>query len=353
MFSRYTSMFDIIENQLINEQVLNIPKILPNNLTLIKQNLNISNDDIAKSLGINPNFVGNVANENVNFSGMSVVKFIKNFNIPFNLLYSVNKEVEYSETYKKSYFYILRYKNDTNLEMHQILNDVLQSADKDYTDIVFKFCKKIECDQLTYTKVERSENYSYYLDLYNEHVKKTDYDFSNYQYYAIAFELHKNLKVKKVINLQENFDLKLNDYLESKPFIELTDKIIKIPLDKLEKKGDYILLPERYKIVIGETITETDKIKEKYCKKKRKSIEITVLDQIVNLTKLKYIREFKNYTIEDMANKLCISPETYSALEKGYLLISSHLMWKIELEFGVLLSSVLNIDEYHKKYCIN
>ena len=54
-----------------------------------------------------------------------------------------------------------------------------------------------------------------------------------------------------------------------------------------------------------------------------------------------------------MANKLCISPETYSALEKGYLLISSHLMWKIELEFGVLLSSVLNIDEYHKKYCIN
>ncbi|HBJ1652521.1 TPA: hypothetical protein LA457_003580, partial [Clostridium botulinum] len=66
----------IIINEQINQSKYDIPKILPNNLNLIKMNFGISTSDIANALGLNKNFVGNVVNEKANFSGLSVIKFI-------------------------------------------------------------------------------------------------------------------------------------------------------------------------------------------------------------------------------------------------------------------------------------
>ena len=74
-------MLKIITNQIINEQRYNIPKILPNNLELIKRNYGISTVDISQSLGLNRNFVGNVAKGKANFSGVSVIKFIKHLKL--------------------------------------------------------------------------------------------------------------------------------------------------------------------------------------------------------------------------------------------------------------------------------
>ncbi|WP_455794591.1 hypothetical protein [Clostridium butyricum] len=88
-------MKKLILKEIINNNVQKkIPTIFPNNIKLINENLGLSRQDIADVLELNVNFVSNVINEKVNFSSLSVIKFMKEFNIPFSLIYNVKEKLK-------------------------------------------------------------------------------------------------------------------------------------------------------------------------------------------------------------------------------------------------------------------
>lgn len=349
----------IITNKLISEQKYDMPKILPNNLKLIKINYGISISDIANALDLNRNFVGNVVNEKVNFSGLSVIKFIKHFNVPFNLIYSVNKEVTFSQTIHLCYISIYQLDKDYPIYDEEKLNSAIINAseflDPENTNII-QFIKKIENNSINYTDEDRKSNHTNNLNKYQEVVSSLAYDYDKYNYFAMAYEIVEAVNAPKYINLQENIDVDLIRYLDSKDFISYKYKSITIPKKELsynEENKSY-KLPQTYELFINDEIVMSDTIKESDCILKRTGISINIVSDKVNeITKLKHVRKYKNYSTKDMADKLLLSEETYIAIEKGYQKMSAKTMWKIELEFGVFLNSVLNIEEYYKKYCID
>ncbi|MVX63641.1 helix-turn-helix domain-containing protein [Clostridium chromiireducens] len=346
-------MLKIIINEIVNEQRYNVPKILPNNLEPIKINYGISTLEIAKSLGLNRNFISNVIKEKANFSGISVIKLMKHFNIPFNLIYSVNRKVSYIENEFKRYICVFQLDKYESYEK----SDLVMSAMRDivsetYQTLIVKMIKDIKDNTISFSADDKSENFSSDLLKYQEVVSNLNYDFHNYKYVAVAYEILNDMSVSKYINLQENIDTDLIRYLDNKSFTTNKFKTISIRKKDIIEKNDYYKLPQEYSILIDGEIVICDKIKKSDCIVKRNSIEFNVLSEIiVNLTKLNYLREYKSYSTKDMANKLGVSEDTYIAIEKGYQKLSAQTMWKIELEFGVLLHSVLNIDEYYKKYC--
>lgn len=349
----------IITNKLINKQTYDMPKILPNNLKLIKLNYGISISDIANALNLNRNFVGNVVNEKVNFSGLSVIKFIKHFNVPFNLIYSVNKEVTFSQTIHLSYISIYQLEKEYPIHDEEKLNYAIINSSKfldpENTNII-QFIKKIENNSINYNDEDRKSNNQNNLNKYQEVVSSLTYDYDNYNYFAIAYEIVETVNSPKYINLQENIDIDLIRYLESKDFVSYKYKSITIPKNKLlynEENKSY-KLPQTYELFINDEIVMSDTIKESDCTLKRTGISINIVSDKVNeITKLKHVRKYKNYSTKDMADKLLLCEDTYKAIEKGYQKMSAQIMWKIELEFGVFLNSVLNIEEYYKKYCID
>lgn len=344
-------MLKIIENKVVSKQNYNIPKILPNNLNRIKGNYGISTNDIAKSLKLNRNFVGKVADEKANFSGISVIKFIKHFNLPFNLIYSVNKEEDFFENFYSRYLCIFEINLNKEVDKAILIKELLKSVDDNLTCVI-NILKEIKDGTIKFTKEEKAHNYNNDLIKYKEIIESTDYDYSKYKYVAIAYEIIENKPVKRTINLQENLDIDLIRYLENKPFITYKNRTINLLIKDLVENSDHFVLPKEYSIKTNDEIVASNILKKNDCKEKRTNVEFTHIETINNITKLDILREYKKYSIKDMADKLCLSEDTYMAIEKGYLKISAQTMWKIELEFGILLESVLNIDEYYKKYCI-
>ncbi|WP_315069204.1 helix-turn-helix transcriptional regulator [uncultured Clostridium sp.] len=354
-------MFKIVVNEVISVQKYDIPKILPNNFELIKQNYGISNNDIAKALSLNSKFIDKVCKQEANFSGLSVIKFIKNFNIPFNLIFNVNKEVGYLEETYKRYICIIKVDKKIKYETEEqqkdlngkIVSEVLEkSIFPQDSDCFVKFLLKVENNTLNYSKKIKSDNYNSDLSKYQEFVNNQQYDYLNFNYFALCYEIVENNAVTQFINLNKNFDIDLIRFLDSKPFFNQKLKIETIPKESLNLEDDTYILPKKYLFFKNDTVVKLDRIKKSDCIEKRKNIEIMVVPSTANqLSKFKYLREYKNFTIKDMAEKLCVSEDTYSAIERGYLKISAQLMWKIELEFGILLEYLLNIDEYYDKYC--
>ncbi|HBJ2623123.1 helix-turn-helix transcriptional regulator [Clostridium botulinum] len=350
----------IIINEQINQSKYDIPKILPNNLNLIKMNFGISTSDIANALGLNKNFVGNVVNEKANFSGLSVIKFIKHFNIPFNLIYSINKEVSLMENIHSYNICIFQIDKNYPINSEEKINGhILEMCDfllPQNTNII-KFIKKIENNCIEYTDKDKSENYRANLIKYNEFIQNLTYDYDNYNYFCMAYEIVRDdIPVKRYIDLQKNIDIDLIRYLQSKNFLDYKFKLVTLSNKKLlynEEDNSYIL-PENYSFLINNEIITSNKIEKCNCTINKNTISFTAVVEKINLiNNLRFIREYKNYSKEYMAEKLHLSEETYNAIEKGYQKMSAQTMWKIELEFGVLLDSVINIEEYYKKYCID
>lgn len=354
-------MLKIIANKVISEQHYNIPKILPNNLGLIQLNYGISNSDIANALSLKKRFIDSVYAEDANFSGSSIIKFIKHYNIPFNLFYNVNKETTYEENTYKRHICIFQVSKDylldtedqlKTLNMNLITSAIDNSIINPDDNIKIQFILQIENGQLSYDKNIRSSNYKCDLEKYQKFVNSFTYDVEKYYYFAMCYELIEDITVTKTINLNQNFDMDLIKYLETKPFVKHVLKDVNIPKDEIKEEGNFYILPNKYPFLINDAIKNLDKVNINSCKDKRKHIVITVVSKTINqLSKLKFIREYKNYSIQEMADKICVSEDTYAAIEKGYLKISAQIMWKLELEFGLPLEYILNIDEYYNKYC--
>lgn len=352
-------MSEIVLNKIINNDIRDmIPKILPNNLGQIKDSFGLSAQDIAKVLNLNVNFVNNVINQKVNFSSLSVVKLLKQLHIPFSLLYNVKREVETPSSHSSKFFCIYRVDKDSKIESNQIIADCIDKLNlsSNSKDKVLKLFKEINTKNITYSDREIEENLSHDLEKCTELVDSVQYDFDNYTYYCMLIEdMTCSNIIKKYINLHEKYDQDLIEYLYSLPFAEVKLKKESVSIFKvkfIESTNEY-LLPNMFKLLLGDKVVETDRICKEDCIKIHKDeIIIPVAVTENKLVKLKELREFKKYSVKDMAEILNMSEKTYINIENGYQRPSISTMWKLEYFFGILLDCVINIDEFYERYCI-
>lgn len=352
-------MSEIVLNKIIDHDVKEmIPKILPNNLGHIKDSFGLSAQDIAKALNLNVNFVNNVINQKVNFSSLSVVKLLKQLHIPFSLLYNVKREVETPASCSSKFFCIYRIDKNSKIENNQIIADCIDKLNlsSDSKDKVLKLFKKVTTKNITYSDAEIEENLLYDLEKCTHLVDSVQYDFDNYIYYCMLIEdMTSSNVIKKYIDLHERYDQDLIEYLYSLPFNEVKLKKESISIFKvkfIENTNEY-LLPNTFKLLLDNKIVETDKICKKDCLKIHKNeIIIPVAVTENKLVKLKELREFKKYSVKDMAKILDMSEKTYINIENGYQRPSISTMWRLEYFFGILLDCVINIDEFYERYCI-
>ena len=350
-----------ILNKQLNKQTFDIPKILPNNLEKIKANFSLKNSTIAKILGFHANFIGDVANRKANFSGTSVIKFIKSFNIPFNLLYNINSTAQYVESKQQLCISILQitkdehilYKDHLNSEIIKfcIKNNIIENSDKYNLRILKEIYPE---NDILYSEEEKKSNYLYHLELIKNEIQHFNFTDKSSFYYVLAYIVNEDTTVTKHINLQENLDIDLMNYLNSISFVSNNIKSIKIKKDEvIQLEGNSYKLPNSYKFLIDDKVVNTNIISKNMYELKNNELIIknVISSTDIRLNKLKQLREYKNYTLQDMATILCISASTYLSIEKGHQKMSAQIMWKIEKEFGILLEQVINIDEYYKKYC--
>lgn len=342
----------------LNKQDFDIPKVLPNNLEKIKKIFSLKNSVIASALGFHSNFIGDVANRKANFSGTSVIKFIKNFNIPFNLIYNINSSAEYTETTQRLFLSMVQITKDDclfkqkqlngEILKYHIINGIIKDSDK-YLACILKevFPKR----SIEYTEYEKKENYLYHLELINSEIEHFNFPDETSRYYILAYIVTECNTVNKFINLQENLDNDLMNYLNTIPYVSYSTKTIAIKKDEvISLKDKSYQLADSYNFLVNDNIVNTNIISKNMYTIQDNEIIITIVDSYdIRLNKLKQLREYKKYTPQDMANILCISASTYISIEKGHQKMSAQIMWKIEKEFGILLEQVLNIDEYYKK----
>ena len=335
------------------EKVAPISLVLPNNLKKISEHFSLSSNDIAKELGLKTNFILDVMNQNANFSGKSIIKFIKKFNIPFNLLYNINSNVTYMEEYTALYGCII--KADVNEKLSKVdLIELVFSNQKEEYDYIPTLIKKINSDHtIDMNKEDNKLHYKFHLDLINNLINDT-IDNDGNDYYLVAYYKTKKQKVTKFINLQENIDLELINYLNSEPFFNYVIKNVKISKDNYMDYKDSYKLSESYNFLLDNQVINSDVISKDLCIIEDDHIIIPVCQiKKVLLNKLKLLRQYKKLSTYEMADILCISNDTYISIEKGHQKLSPYIMWKLEKEFGVLLQNVINIDEYYKFCCEN
>ena len=349
-------MKKLILKEIINNNVQKkIPTIFPNNIKLINENLGLSRQDIADVLELNVNFVSNVINEKVNFSSLSVIKFMKEFNIPFSLIYNVKREVEIDAYYNPKYFCIYSISKNSTIDTSLIIKDVLESLDlaSSSSDKILKFFKVLDKNTLTFNDLEKSENIPNDLDIFTKLSKKIDYNYDEFIYYAILIESCESngAKQKMYINLNENYNPELIEYLYSKPFEDYKSKKISIPLKDVIEMDYTYKLPKTYDLIINNKVISSDSISKEDCIKKRSNLILPGALCVNTLVKFKELREYKQYSTKEMAEILDISEPTYLNLENGYQRPSISTMWKLEYYVGIFLDCVLNIDEFYNKYC--
>lgn len=340
-------------NKKINEQTFDIPKILPNNLKRLKEIFSLKNSVIAQKLDFHSNFIGDLVNEKANFSGSSVIKFIKTFNIPFNLIYNVNSNVEYIENKQELYISILQIDTNEVASNVEILKYCLkENIIKDSDEYLVRLLVEIKNSHVSFSEDDLKANYRYHLDLVEDEVEKFIYPDPSSRYFVLAYTITSDIKVNKFINLQENLDENLIKYLDSISFV--CHKTVKRTISKRKVLtiGDKYKLADSYDFLIDDKVVHTDTIDHDMCEVNDNTITIYPISSTkIKLNKLDALRKYKNYSLQDMADKLCISAATYLSIEKGHQKMSAQIMWKLEKEFGILLEHVLNIDEYYKKYC--
>lgn len=340
-------------NKKINKQNFDIPKILPNNLKRLKELFSLKNSVIAQNLGFHANFIGDVVNEKANFSGSSVIKFIKTFNIPFNLIYNVNSNVEYIENIQELYISILQLGPGEKSSNIDILKFCLkENIIKDSDEYSVRLLTEIKGNSISFTEDDLKSNYKYHLELIENEVKNYKYPDTNNKYFVLAYTITSEISVNKFINLQENLDENIIKYLDSIPFIYHKTVKRTISKNKVLNIQDKYKFADSYDFLINDKVINTDTIDKSMCEVNNNKLTIYPISSTkIKINKLKELREYKNYSLQDMADKLCISAATYLSIEKGHQKMSAQIMWKLEKEFGILLEHVLNIDAYYEKYC--
>lgn len=355
MMWRDIKMINVIDEKIIKKIINTAPRYLPHNLKLLKNNLGMSCGEIAREIDLRPSYFNIVLNGKGTFSGKTIIKLIHKFNVSFDLIYNVNREVTILEDEKVTYYLLIEVDTISDENANNII-ELLNSNIKEDDVLTINILKQVDLDnevnylRLTDENIEKIgknkvESYTSYINSFNLDKSK--------KYVFAEYSVSKCEEVVKHINLYENFDYNLNSYLDTVDY-DLVTKYAKLEFNKLDliEGDDKYLLPEKLCVQNqkGEYEDSTF-VYKKFCIENDNTIVISVKIQRKNTNKLRQMREFKNMSVEEMADKLQITPETYNLIEKGNQKFSTQIMWKLEYTCGVLLEKVINISEYYNEFC--
>ena len=350
-------MNNILYKNIIHRPIKKMPVILPNNLKKIIESLGTTESELAKNLGVQPNYISSISNQKFMCSGKLTIKILNELNITYSVMYDINKTIE----------------TECNAITDCILllecNDILPN------DILYKLIGE-ECEKLTLELNSLSEikfltipiemNYDnnqfipeftvdhmqnltpYLVSLYKKELKKLSkekkYDCDK-MYYLIGIVAY-HTQLEKVKISSKNIDIDTTNILYDLPFKKLS--LQSIPKDNCEFKEDYIVTPKKYQLCTSSGFIETNKIPNEICKFTKANVTFYAYSSEYIANKFKAFRQLKSYSLDDMANLLECTPETYRQIEMGVNKLSNRQMWMMENHLGVQLENIIDITNYNK-----
>lgn len=353
----------IVENETFIEKSSKVPKVLPNNIRLICERFKLSDIELAEKLGVRPNYINLVKNQNANLSGKTTIKLMIELNIPFNLIYNVNKEVDV--LYEDSYESYMILKTDTRIDLKtENSEELAEIADfitnyfnevvgyDENTDIyIQKYIDNIvtgtdDNGKCTFSLNCQESNLNITLmKKYKDIVSNLELTEGNYIF--IGYELKKITRnSKEFINLQANLNLDLLGYINDVPFVAEKEVSIdnfyevydneKVHLDK-----EYVFYKDG-KFVVG------NEIEDKYIELSERNNKHFIKFKVYSFIKLKAVRLKLGLSIQEMADILEVENGTYVLIESGLQRISTQLMWIIEKNLGITIDSIIDIKKYYE-----
>ena len=340
------------------------PDVLPNNLRIIRDIRGLSLKEASDALQIDRNFLSAVEVGNKNFSGKTTIRALKFYDISFYKMYDVKEKRTTNVT---DYFENI-FRTTLTFDPKDLLNVKLKLLDEEYMQNIINITLTDEVEKLmqnhliisSINKVAKENNVKGTYECFN-------LIGSSYKNKKIYLDLEVTFKEKRTeqrefdINFVINENLKVVDMLTYRGFPETIRYIEKdIDGEVVKAEGNVVRLDKPYKIPKGDDIrkfTEKDTIsfsdknlKVKYNKDNELiSIKFKAIKGETN--NLKAIRTLNNISIEEMHESLGLTYNGYINLELGNQKISTKVMWRLVNKLNIPLELILNIDEYHEKYC--
>ena len=333
------------DEQIVNKAIP-VPKILPNNLKQIRQIRGLTLQDAANILNIHPFFLSSVENGKNNLSGKITMNVLHLFDVSFEQLYDVRKELELD--------YIEEYKDTVTVDVILNKSEIEENPIKIEEKILDELLKKnINAQVYTYEIVEKKETFksdmylcTINLELVTQKIKKRKFD----------------------INFFRDSNIELTEILLERGFLEQPQNI-RLGKDKFKVVDHNIYLNREYKISADGQYNSTNKIYigdfkhvngNKYSNsdgsiKLYKSeeddinlISFTALEE--DMTNLKFIENYyekhENLDKTKIPELLGLSVPGYSNLLHGNQKISTKVMWRMVKLFRVPLELIINIKKY-------
>ena len=349
-------MNTILYNNLIDRPIKNMPVILPNNLKKIIETLGTTETELARNIGVQPNYISSISNMKFMCSGKLTIKILNELNITYSLLYDTNNTIE------------TECNNITDCMLLLECDDILQN------EILYKIiadeCEKLKekinsLSEINFITIPIEMNYingkftpcftdelmenmtPYLISLYKKELKKIsklkNYD-SNKMYYFIGIVAY-NTKLKKVKISSKNIDVETTNILYELPFKKLS--LQSIPKDECIFTDSYVQVPIKYEICTPNGYKVTDMIPNEICNYTKSNVTFYAYTKDYLSNKLKAYRQIKKYSIEDMANLLECTSETYRQIEMGTNKLSNRQMWILENYIGIQLENIIDIANYN------
>lgn len=331
-----------------------VPKILPNNLRIIRDMRGLTVKKVAEDLKIDRNFLSAVEQEYKNFSGKTTIRAMKYYDITFYQMYDVKDtrklECVYLEDEPTEFDFSIEIDISEELEQYSSEKELLEEIKIDDSEIEKEILRQLKDRDLK----GEVDNY----------LVKEKYIQDNKLYLNVTADILKQVEgIKEFdINFSKNENKELTQMLRFTGFALNSDKkTIKINGLDAKLENDYIVFNNPLKILETpktdpKKYEELDKInindkRIKLNKKNDKIISVTLNVAEPQINNLKEVRTLMHYSIEDMHQALGLSYNGYINLELGNQKISTKIMWRLVQFLKVPLELIINVDEYYKKYC--
>lgn len=327
-----------------------VPDVLPNNLRAIREFWGYTVKDVAEGIKVDRNFLSAVEQENKNFSGKTTIRAFKYYNINFYKAYDVMEK---------------RFLNATDKFPHLISKSITLGLD-DIESSFFNIDKKMLLNNQKFKQIlegiiEENCSMGTFSDIA---IRDKHLDNNNVLLDIDFIFLKRETRLMEFdINFTEKEDTVLTNILIYKGFMEtivtweqlIDDENVRIEGDRLYLDMDFKIpkgndINEFYTTnVLNINEVELKTVKDPVRKKEFKYAKFKAIRPEIN--NIKFLRSFKNFSIEDMQNALGLSYNVYLNMELGNQKVSTKSAWRLVELFKVPLEYILNIDEYYIRFC--
>lgn len=345
------------------EKVL-VPYVLPNNLRVIREMRGCTVKDIANRILVDRNFLSAVEQEYKNFSGKTTITTIKDMDINFYRLYDVGevRTCEVTDDFPSTINKTLEF--DLESFLNSFENNKKKNKDIFYLDIGSKVLK----DNVLFNKeldiiINKNKDLGDYFDF--ELIKKSKKDNKIILIIDCIFTKRESRNIDFDINFALNENIKLTDKLYSMGFSEsiVTWEQL-IDNDRIKISGNKLILDSPFKIPRSDDINDfhiTNEIhlNNVHIKEEKDGLRDNITFKYAKfkairpaINNLKLFRTLLNLSIEEMHNSLGLKYTAYLNLELGNQKMSSKTMWRLCYKFRIPIEVIVNIEEYHRRYCL-